>query len=307
MFAPDAISQLRDIFQKSSSFLILLKSQPTFDQVSSALSLLLALQAQKKEVNVVCSAPMRVEFGNLVGVDQIHQSIGNRSLQISFDYDEETVENVTYNLDQENKKFHLVIRPKRGHRPLDPNTVEYTHTGVDADTIFMIGVADYSEVAEFYEPEEQAFLQAHTISLHKVSTTFAELNLDGSDESTFSEMTAEILKNLELEIHSDIATNLLAGIEQATESFKHYSVTADTFEHVAELMRAGGRRTKVSAPVSPATTKSTTNLASAFAKQLEKTQVTELVSDKTADTTAKPQVQQLQRMQMPSDYTPPRR
>lgn len=306
MFEQDDISNLQTVFQSASSALILLKTNPTFDQLAAALSLLLALHFQKKEAYVVCADPMRVEFGNLVGVDQVQQTIGNRSLQISFDYDEKTVENVSYNIDHENKKFHLVVRPQKGYRSLDPQSVEYSHTGLDADIIFMIGVNDYSDIQPFYEQEEQSFHQAHVVALHKVKTTFAEINLDGSDVASFSEMMYTLLKELSLELTSDVATNLLAGIEQATDSFRHYAVTADTFEAVATLMRQGARRIRPGGTQQPSI--ATTNLAQAFSSQTQATQPSHNTSvSVTPSSDNASGIPQLQRTQVPQTFSPDKR
>ena len=40
----------------------------------------------------------------------------------------------------------------------------------------------------------------------------------------------------------DISTNLIAGIEEGSNKFTGPEVTADTFQVVADLMKAGGRR-----------------------------------------------------------------
>ena len=41
---------------------------------------------------------------------------------------------------------------------------------------------------------------------------------------------------------ADIATNLIAGIQEASKDFKSSQVTADTFQKIANLMKSGGRR-----------------------------------------------------------------
>jgi nanoRNase/pAp phosphatase (c-di-AMP/oligoRNAs hydrolase) len=50
-----------------------------------------------------------------------------------------------------------------------------------------------------------------------------------------------------LSVDTDIATNLLMGVEEGSNSFAGADVSAETFTVVAELMKAGGKR---SAPVS---------------------------------------------------------
>lgn len=302
MIDMDVIDPLKNRFQSTSSFLILLPKSPTYDQVSAALSLHLALLNKKKESHIVCAKPLSVEFGNLVGVDHVSNEIGHHSLQVTFDYDEKMVENVTYNIDEENKKFHLVVRPQKGHRPLDPTTVQYSHVGIDVEMMFLIGIKDFSDVQEFYETEEQAFHSAFTVAMNRTDTTFAQNNLNASDKSSVSEMMAELIESLELDVDADIATNLLSGIEVTSDNFRHYAVSAETFELVARLLRAGARRIKP-AGGNGAQAVQANSLAQAFANQKQKAKETAA-----AGGTTTPQIQQVQRVEPTPgslNYAPP--
>lgn len=262
------LSQFQDAYHSSQTFLIILRSHPSFDQVSAGLALHLALQYKKKEVHTICETPMKVECGNLVAVDQVKSDIGNKSLRISFEYSEESVENVSYDIDKEHNQFHLVVRPRKGHRSLDPSTVQYSNIGLDADMIFMIGVNGYEDIQTYYESEEQVFHQAHTIAIAKSQINFAQRNFVLENVPSYSQISAEIIHKLQLEVNSDIATNLFAGLEHATEGFHHYSVNAETFELCASLMRNGARRIKAGGSQSHTQQGSdTASLAKAFAKK----------------------------------------
>jgi len=285
MLQQEEITSIITAYQNASSYLIILRPSPTFDQVASAVALTFALQDQKKIVQIACSEPLGNQFQQIVGVERVQQSLGNRSLEVTFDYSEEMVENVSYNVDQANKKFHLVIRPKKGFRTIDPDTVEYSHVGIDADVIFLFGVGSFADIQDFYSQDEQAFHQANTIAINKTPTNFANTNIDVNGHSCVSEMMTKLLTSLELPVSSDAATNLLSGLETTTDSFKHYSVTADTFETVAQLMRHGAKRLRVQSTT--ATNGFSKNpLAEAFAK-------------------AQPKPQSKPAMQLPSQYSPP--
>ena len=62
------------------------------------------------------------------------------------------------------------------------------------------------------------------------------------DDPLLSQSAAQILADLRLPVNVDTASNLLAGLEQATNNFQNQSVTADTFEVAAHLLRLGARR-----------------------------------------------------------------
>ena len=106
----------------------------------------------------------------------------------------------------------------------------------------MVGVNDFDDINYFYDSEQQLFINAFTISIHSLKTSFAKVNLDGSGFNSYCEIVSLMLESLDLPLTDDIATNLLAGIERATNSFKSMGVTAETFERVAQLMRLGARR-----------------------------------------------------------------
>lgn len=289
MFTAEDESSLQKTFHTAVSYLIILKTNPSLDQVAAACALNLLLQGAKKQSHLVSEQKLPDTFNVLSGHELITQNAGNQSLQVSFDYDENMVENVSYNIDQQDKKFHLIIRPKKGQRGLDPTTVEYSQIGIDADAIFLIGITSFDQIQFFYEQDEAAFTQAHTIAVNRQLTTFSQTNIDVSGFTSTSEWLILLLGLWQLPLTSEVATNLLAGIESSTDSFRHASVTADTFEIVAKLMRAGAHRLKLS----PGQQSSSSSLAQAFAQK----QQTNPIS------ITPPKVPQF----TPSQYSPPAR
>lgn len=263
MQTTDYQAALEKIFPTAQSFLIILRSNPSFDQAATALSLATLLQDAKKSCHLACEQNLPDSLKVLSGSTLVTQSVGNQSLDVIFDYDENAVENVSYNIDQANKKFHLVIKPKRGHRGLDPTTIEYAQIGIDADVIFLIGVSSFDQMKAFYSQDELAFTRAHTIAVNRQVTSFAQTNIDTSGYTSNSEWLITLIGLWKLTITSDVATNILAGIESATDSFRHASVTADTFQIIAELMRSGAKRLQLT----PAQASSNSILAQAFAQK----------------------------------------
>jgi len=73
------------------------------------------------------------------------------------------------------------------------------------------------------------------------NSQFGTVNLYDPTASGCSEIMATVIKALELALEPDMATNLLAGIEAATQNLTQAG-SADTFEAVVELIRLGGQR-----------------------------------------------------------------
>jgi hypothetical protein len=248
------IEPVRTALQTAKQTLVLLPQNQTVDSVAAALSLYLALT--KKGVNTIigCSSPMTVQFNRLFGVDKIKSRIGNQNLVISFNYPEDSLEKVSYDKDPQNQKFHLTIEPKAGMQALDVSQVEYSYTGSNADLIFVIGAKSLEDLGDLYK-QEKALLDDKSKTIVNLSTLdknsqFGTVNLYDPTASSASEITFNVIKGLELPLEQDIATNLLAGIEAATQNLTQAG-DVEIFEAVTELMRLGGERNHLSAAANP--------------------------------------------------------
>jgi nanoRNase/pAp phosphatase (c-di-AMP/oligoRNAs hydrolase) len=242
MITPEHIDLLKQYFSTSQRFLLIFGREATFDQIASATALYLSLREHDKDVSLLTPELVRTEFASLVGIQDASQQLGNKNLQISFDYQEEMVDKVSYNIDEDSQKFHLVIQPKRGGKPLDTKTVEFSYTGADADVILTIGVGDLEDLEQLYTGYEDFYANTPLISLHSFETPFGTTKIATEGMASFSEVMSYVLQQTGMTIDGDIATNLLSGIEDATENFRSLSATADTFEIASQLLRTGARR-----------------------------------------------------------------
>ncbi|MEP7167308.1 MAG: DHH family phosphoesterase [Candidatus Woesebacteria bacterium] len=244
-----SVPSLDSLKEKISSIhkaLILMSSTPNIDSAASALGLFLVLRKKGIDVQIACPADMRVEFSRLVGVDEVKKKIGNRNLVVSFDYNEDKVEKVSYTISDDGKRFNLVIAPKTGVSALDPATVAFDYAGVEADATFLIGVNGYTDIGSFYEEERNVIEGSFTIAFTLFPVgTYAQFHADASGMSSLAEMVANVCVQLDLPLENDSASNFLYGLDSITQSLNSPTVSADTFETVAALLRAGGKRQPV--------------------------------------------------------------
>lgn len=242
---------VKQALQNAQTVLILLPQNPPLDAVAAGLALYLALTKSQLNTIIGCTTEMTVNFNRLFGVDKIKPRIGNQNLVISFAYPEDSLEKVSYDKDLANKKFNLTIEPKAGMLPLDPGQVEYSHTGSNADLIFVIGVRSLEDLGHLYQQEKKLLddKQKTLVNLSHLdkNAQFGTVNLYDPTVSGSSEITFTVLKALGLPIKQDIATNLLAGIESATNNLTTAS-SADTFEVIAQLMRLGAKKGHLAKP-----------------------------------------------------------
>jgi len=234
-------NSLVSLIGSAASVAIVLPDKPTFDQVASGLALNLSFVG-KKEATISCSAPMVVEFNRLVGVDKISSESGSKNLILKFkDYQATDIERVSYDI--ENGEFKLTIVPKAGFPSPTQDQIEFSKAGIGSDMVILMGgnsEVDFGALA--------SGKLAGVKILHfgiKVLDAASDKNIMSfaRPASSLSELVAQIIGECNLTMDGDIATNLIAGIEEGSNSFQGGDVTADTFQIVAGLMRAGGQRT----------------------------------------------------------------
>lgn len=235
-------SPVKKALAAAKSIPVVLPQKPSKDKVAAALGLFLSLKKMGRETSVVCSEEMTVELSWLVGVDRIGKEMGGKNLVIAFDYIEDSIEKVSYNI--EGGKFNLVVQPKEGFNPLSTDKVEYSYGGGQADLVFAIGSPTLDSLGEIYQQNREFFKEEKVVNLDHSpgNTQFGKYNLVNTKASSCSELVAGLLSRLGLPVDADIASNLFYGLEVSTQSFSLSSIGPGTFEAAAFCLRAGARK-----------------------------------------------------------------
>ena len=226
------------LVDSATSILILLPTKPYFDQVAAGLSLYLSIH-DRKEVNISCPTPMMVGFNRIIGINKITSELGNKNLTIKFKgYDAGNIEKVSYDII--NGEFNLTVVPKAGFTSPDKEQLDLSFSGISADLVILIGGANDSHFP-ILESSELSGAKVVHIGNRVLSSNRDVLSFAKSGATT-SELAANLIKENGLNIDSEIATNLVLGIEEGSLNFSSAEVTPDTFETFAWLLRNGGQR-----------------------------------------------------------------
>ena len=236
-------NSFKALIDSAQETLILLPSNPSFDQVSSALSTFISLRLIGKKSSITCLSPMTAEFSRLIGVDKISEELGNKNLVIRFiNYIAEDVDKVR--ADVESEQFTLTVLPKEGKKAPTKEQVDMVYSGSSSDLIILVGGAYDTDFPQLTSPDLNNSKIVHIgTKLLEVSSNLQILSF-ARPSSSISELTAILIKESGYAIDPDIATNLLSGIEEQSHSFQGPDVTSDTFLIFAELLKMGGIRHK---------------------------------------------------------------
>lgn len=233
--------QVQEVFTQAQTIFVVLPNKANFDKVAAATGLFLSLKKAGKNASIGRSMAMTVEHSSLVGVDKIQSKLGGQNLVISFDYLKDSIEKVSYNI--ENNKFNLTIQPKSGFAPLSADKVQYSYSGGQVDLIVIVGAGSLADLGEFYQANKEIFDKTNTLALDIFSRpeSFAKVNFWDNKSAAYSETVANLLARLQLPVDADIASNLMAGIKTATGNFSSPRIGPATFEAAAFCLRAGAR------------------------------------------------------------------
>ena len=229
------------LLNEKNSFSICLSANPGIDSVAAGLSLYFALLKLGKNVSI--SSSYSFKDNGLIGIDKITKTIssGGSNLTISFPYTEGSVNKVTYNIEED--RFNLVIEPKDEANKLDVKDVKYSYSGGSVENIITIDCQNLNSLGALYFENKELFDNKNIINIRRFTSNsiFAKTNIVDKTVTSTSELIAEILSNLNIEIDPDIATNLLHGITKTTNNFSAPNVSAKTFEVAAFLMKNGAQ------------------------------------------------------------------
>ncbi|MFH0863503.1 MAG: DHH family phosphoesterase [Candidatus Gottesmanbacteria bacterium] len=235
-------NEIQTLLTGAKEILIVTHENPNQDSLGASLALYLSLKAANKNVTIACPTPSTVEFTNLVGIDKLSQVLGGRNFIISLDYTEGSIDKVSYNI--EGNKFNLVIEPRPGAPAFTPEKVHYSSSAASPDVIFVIDCANLQQLGKFYQDGQELYSKSVTINIdyHPNNTNFGKINLINPNMSSTSEIVTLFIQSLGLPFNEDMATNLLNGIEMATNKFMLETTSAEAFEAAAICLKAGGKR-----------------------------------------------------------------
>jgi len=245
MMTAESLSTITSLLPSAQTVCVFFPEKASTDVILSAVTFARGLKALGKNVTISSPGPISDRFTQFAGVSDVSKGLGNKNLDVSFPYDQEQVDKVSYHIDEESQTFHLVVQPRRGAKPLDFSQVSYTLTGAEADLLFTFGLDKLEDLEQLYIGYEQLFEQTSLVSIHTYDTSFGTVKVNIAGSASYAEVIAYLLQELDVTFDAEISTNLLTAIESATQTFRSLSVTAQTFEIAGKLLSMGARRVRI--------------------------------------------------------------
>lgn len=231
--------------ERANRPLIVLREEPSADDVASAFALAAVMKAWNKPCDILSSggpAPQSLAF--LKG-PSIKSDLPNvRSLTFQLNVAKTKVDELTYAVEGDELRVH--ITPKNG--VWTNEDVKIATSSYRYDLLVMIGVPDMPSLGRFATDYADFLFQTPIVNIdHSASNEhYGHLNIVDISAVANGEVFYEMLSRMdETTVNEEVATCLLAGMIAKTKSFKTSNVTPKTLKVVGALMNAGARRDEI--------------------------------------------------------------
>lgn len=250
------IGQIQSQLPAAKSILIALSEQPSIDELASGLAMFLAFHQSGKEVAIVSQGTIKVSQSHLYGIDQVRNSLpqtsgGDLTLTLEGVVAADGTVPALEKLDwfPEGQNLNLVFHVMPG-QTFEPRRIVPNYKGGSFNMVFVIGASSLTALGALYTANQSVFSGVPIINIDNdsASSQFGQVNIIDA-VPTVSEMLVQIIPALGLQLDADTASNLLAGIYDATQNLTQNS-GPDTFIAVGMAMQSGGKMPQSAAPVS---------------------------------------------------------
>lgn len=244
------ITELKTLLPTAKNILIALPANASIDRLAAGLALFLILEASGKQVSVVCDDNIKVGQAHLFGVDHIQKNVsstegGNLTLTLEGVSASDNTVPALEKLDwyAENNNLNLVFHVLPG-QTFQPAKIVPKYQGSGFNLIFTVGAVNLNALGNVYSQNTQAFSGIHIANVDNqiANSGFGQTNVLDTNAPSVSEIMANVITDLGYTLDADGASNLLAGIFEATNNLTDPKATADTFVAVANCLRVGGRK-----------------------------------------------------------------
>ena len=244
------ISELKNLLPTAKNILIVLPVGADIDKMAAGLSLFLTLDAGGKEVSIVSDDAILVGQSHLFGVDHIQKNIsstegGNLTSTLEGVAASNGTVPALQKLDwyAEGSNLNLVFHVIPG-QTFQPAKIVPKYQGSSFNLVFTVGAVNLNALGNVYLHNQNAFSGTYIVNIdtQAANSSFGGTNVLDPAASSLCEVMTNLISDLGFALDADTASNLLAGIFDATNNLLDSKVTADTYMAVAQCLRVGGRK-----------------------------------------------------------------
>ena len=244
-------SDVAQKIEESHNVLIALSSDPSVDEMASAIGLSLFLDKMGKRATAIYSGstPNALEF---LKPEETFESTADTLQDFVIALNKEKADHLRYKLDGDYVKIY--ITPYRTR--IAEDDLEFSYGDFNVDLVLALDVTNGIDLDSALREHGRIMHDAVIINITTGNPgKFGEIEWSDKNASSVSEMIAKLLYSLrgDTKIEKEEATAFLTGIVAATNRFSNAKTTPDTMKISSRLMESGANQQLISKNITPET------------------------------------------------------
>ena len=247
-----AKAQLVDKLNRVNNVLITVSSNPSIDQLTSALAIALMVNHLNKRGVAVFSGEMPPSL-NFLQPEKTFESNADSLRDFIISISKEKAGRLRVNPDGDFVKVY--ITPYRSK--ITPADLTFEDGDFNVELIIALGVNSQDDLDQAIAAHGKIFHDAvtATINLNPVQDELGTISWQGNGETCYAQLTTDLVKAISNDavpalLDSSIATTLLTGVVAATDQFRNSATTAEVMSLASYLMDCGANQQLISAEFS---------------------------------------------------------
>jgi len=236
--------QTVELIKKAKRILLLGHKDPSADMISSLLAFSEVLEKNEKVVDLIVSeeTPENIQFlPFLKKIKKDFQPIGGKTIRINTE--KIPISGMKY---QKSEDFLDVILET--DKNLKFEFLEIINGSPKPDLIVVLDTADVEKIDQIYDQNTELFFETPVVNIdhHAGNEYFGTVNLVDLTATSTAEILVSIFEALGGKfLDPDIATCLLTGITDDTQSFKSQNTTPKSLTVAAQFLASGARQQEI--------------------------------------------------------------
>ena len=245
----DVPSDVAQKIEDSHNVLIALSSDPSVDEMASAIGLSLFLDKMGKRATAIYSGstPNALEF---LKPEETFESTADTLQDFVIALNKEKADHLRYKLDGDYVKIY--ITPYRTR--ISEDDLEFSYGDFNVDLVLALDVTNGIDLDSALREHGRIMHDAVIINITTGNPgKFGEIEWSDKNSSSVSEMIAKLLYSLrgDTQIEKEEATAFLTGIVAATNRFSNANTTPATMKIASRLMESGANQQLISKNITP--------------------------------------------------------
>lgn len=236
--------QVINEIQKAGNILLIGNKTPNGDTLGSLLALYKVLEGLGKKVQVVVSGTIDSKYNFLPflgSIDRNYNYMKDKIIRI--DTSKVPVEGMKWK--KEDNHLDIYLEAKKN---LKFEFIDIINGQEKPDLICVLDSPDLDHIDNIYQKNSEMFFEVPTINIdhHSGNEYFAKINYIDLTATSTAEILVSVIEALGAKIDdAKIATLLLTGIIDETESFKSKNTTPKSLTVAAQLLAAGAKQQEI--------------------------------------------------------------